>query len=149
MGNKSHLLSVFSSIREFKRLGILWGGILALNLMAFAGKAYASNPHAITGGQTDFSAGRHILQNDFGFWAFINDGTGQPKIVFSADGVNWSAQPQQIFKNTDRGVNGLVNEVSVYYNKASSWVFVAAMENANITNNSASGAHAYVAKALL
>src|SRR5437870_4636701 len=57
-------------------------------LVSVSGASASTNPtQATDAGSSENSAGRHIVQNAFGYWAFMN--VGYPGVVYSKDGITW------------------------------------------------------------
>src|SRR5688572_6163289 len=76
------------------------------------------------------SAGRHVVQNDYGYWAFVN--AGYPGVLYSADGISWGngvteGTISHIFDSADEP--NMLGNVAVHYVKKSSEVFVVASPN--------------------
>src|SRR6266404_4168300 len=101
-----------SSSRPFALPALLAGLVL---LSAAEVHAFTIPTQVSDAGSTENSGGRHIVQNSYGYWAFVN--IGKPAVVFSADGINWGNETP-IWPSTDWP--SMLGNPAIYYVKKSS-----------------------------
>src|SRR5262245_11953242 len=53
-------------------------------------RAFTTPAQISDSGSTENSGQRHIVQNNYGYWALVN--IGKPAFVYSSDGINWGSE---------------------------------------------------------
>jgi len=136
---------------KFNIVRLLTPLALAAGLVVFSNRAIQATPNSLrAGAQAPYAMNnsnqRHIVQNGYGYWAFVNQGN-YFGVIYSSNAINWTVTPGHIMDPPYQDdLTQMVTNGDIYYDSVDSVVYAVTTD---VFGTNTVGAAVFIASAAL